>query len=774
MKRKSFKRFGSMVVSSALALSLINFQPQMSVHAEQDHMELLNETFDSISNGELPDSWEVVVGNGEVQDGKLVLSSPATASPSVVKAPIDPEYGDYTMEADVTFLSSVNDARWASIMFRIQDANNYYQFAARKGTSALNGLEFAKRLNNAWAVAQTNFYPVNFEYNKSYRLKVVVSGNRVQQFVNNELVIDTADATEWVNGDVGFQVSGSTVQFDNVQVTTYDQALPPIEDSGAFLPVEPETNIINPPTIITGAGYTGDASQSASSLLVVERNADGELTANGLSLNDQLQQMKNKKIPVLQVEQAGYGEQIIQSLNATQTTDVHVVSSNAAIVEEIKSLNPKIRGGLVYTGNSLNKNDLRELPFQVHSSESKVVLIPQKLLTKEIVHYLHNRMVAVWGIGADSLNSTHELIHLGVDGMITDYPEYATEAFSQYPENTIVQRPMVAAHRGVPSLAPENTMVGYRLAYDLEADMIETDLHETKDGHIIVMHDTTVNRTTNGTGAVANLTLDEIKQLDAGIKFGEEFAGEPVPTFKEFLQEFKGKDVVLLVELKAAGMEEKVNEEILAEGMLDQVVVQNFSLDSMKIFNQLQPNLATGYLFSAAVPGSLQAKLDNAKKLVDYGTSANVTLNASYGSVYEEFLTYMRQRGMLSMHWTFREEDPFADKLKEGLIGPITDYMQWLTESPISLESPIKKANLKVGKSRNIQAKAFLSYRTGEKVNIETELYTVGDNGVVRIEGNEIIALAPGTAQVFVKHTFTMLGQEWNLVSEPIEVRVSE
>jgi len=125
------------------------------------------------------------------------------------------------------------------------------------------------------------------------------------------------------------------------------------------------------------------------------------------------------------------------------------------------------------------------------------------------------------------------------------------------------------------------------------------------------------------------------------------------------------------------------------------------------------------------------------------------------------------------MHWTFRNEDPFADKMKEGLIGPITDYMQWLTDSPISLESPIKKVNLKVGKSRNIQAKAFLSYRTGEKVNIETELYTVGDNGVVRIEGNEIIALAPGTAQVFVKHTFTMLGQEWNLVSEPIVVNVS-
>lgn len=76
---------------------------------------------------------------------------------------------------------------------------------------------------------------------------------------------------------------------------------------------------------------------------------------------------------------------------------------------------------------------------------------------------------------------------------------------------------------------------------------------------------------------------------------------------------------------------------------------------------------------------------------MDYGTNYNVTLNASYGSTYKEFIQYMRQRGMLTMHWTFREEAPFRDKLAEGLIGPITDYMQWLTDSPINLETPIKK-----------------------------------------------------------------------------------
>ncbi|CAG9621181.1 glycerophosphodiester phosphodiesterase family protein [Sutcliffiella rhizosphaerae] len=765
------KKLSCMILIVTLAFSLLNFHPTEKVLASQEV--LINETFDDVTNGSLPENWVLIEGNGHVQDGKLVLLSPATSAPARVIAPIDGEIGNYKIEADITFESAVEDTRWASVMYRIQDPNNYYQFAIRRGASALNGIEFAKRVSNSWAVSQTNFFHQNFSFKQSYKLTIIVKDNRVQQFINGELVIDSASATEWTSGDVGFQASGTNVHFDNFKVTTYDEEMPPIENSGAFLPMEAETNIVNAPTIISKNEEIDLEDFSASVLLPVV-NKSGQLYANEIPLIEQLQLMKNNKIPVLQIEQEGIEDLVIDALQETQTTDVQVVSSKPAITAALKELNPKIRAGLIYSKPSLNKNDLRNLTFEVHSNKSKVVLIPEKLLSKEIVHYLHNRMVAVWGIGGDSLKSSHALIHMGVDGIVTDYPEHSVDALGQYPENTIVQRPMVAAHRGVPSLAPENTMAGYRLSYELEADMIETDLQVSKDGHIIVMHDATVNRTTNGTGLVSDLTLEELKQLDAGIKFGEEFAGELVPTLREFLREFKGKDVVLLVELKAQGIEERVLQEIKEENMMDQVVIQNFDLPSMIKFNTLQPELPTGYLYSAGVPNTVEERLNNAKKMLDYGATHNVTLNASYGSVYEEFITYMRQRGMLSLHWTFRDEDPFADKLREGLIGPITDYMQWLTHSPIHIETPIKKVNLKTGKSRTIQAKAFLSYRTGETENIETELYTIDNNNIVSIDGNTIQALSPGTTQVFVKHTFTMLGVEWNLVSEPIEVNVSD
>ena len=108
------------------------------------------------------------------------------------------------------------------------------------------------------------------------------------------------------------------------------------------------------------------------------------------------------------------------------------------------------------------------------------------------------------------------------------------------------------AHRGASGNYPENTLIAFQKALEIGVDEIELDLHMTKDDHLIVMHDSTVDRTTNGTGAIAELTLTEIKALDAGSAFGEQFRGERVPTWEEALDLVQGK-VRLNVHLKEGG-----------------------------------------------------------------------------------------------------------------------------------------------------------------------------------------------------------------------------
>jgi len=100
---------------------------------------------------------------------------------------------------------------------------------------------------------------------------------------------------------------------------------------------------------------------------------------------------------------------------------------------------------------------------------------------------------------------------------------------------------LVVGHRGTVKFAPENTIAAFRKAIEMGADLLEMDVRETRDGHLVLMHDSTVNRTTNGRGRVAAMTLAEIKRLDAGSWFSSEFEGERVPTLKEALVAIRGR-----------------------------------------------------------------------------------------------------------------------------------------------------------------------------------------------------------------------------------------
>ncbi len=145
----------------------------------------------------------------------------------------------------------------------------------------------------------------------------------------------------------------------------------------------------------------------------------------------------------------------------------------------------------------------------------------------------------------------------------------------------------LSAHRGNSAFFPENTLVSFESALTLPIDMIEFDLHMTKDGQIIMMHDHKVDRTTNGTGMIRSLSLKEIKALDAGVWKGPQFKGTRVPTFEEFLEIMKTRpDIELCVELKdypkddaawAFESADKSIELIERYGLTEQAVINSFS-----------------------------------------------------------------------------------------------------------------------------------------------------------------------------------------------------
>ncbi len=150
--------------------------------------------------------------------------------------------------------------------------------------------------------------------------------------------------------------------------------------------------------------------------------------------------------------------------------------------------------------------------------------------------------------------------------------------------------PLIVAHRGLLRHAPENTLANFRACLELRLGF-EFDVQRTKDGHLICIHDDTVDRTTNGTGKVADLTLEEIRQLDAGSWFDPKFAGEKAPTIEEVLKlvaEYRQKDIVVAADLKATGVEGEVVQLAGKYKVLDRVLFIGTTISSPEVRSQLK------------------------------------------------------------------------------------------------------------------------------------------------------------------------------------------
>lgn len=252
-----------------------------------------------------------------------------------------------------------------------------------------------------------------------------------------------------------------------------------------------------------------------------------------------------------------------------------------------------------------------------------------------------------------------------------------SQAFAEEP--TVGERKQVdnVAHRGATAYAPENTIAAFDLAVDMKADYIEIDVQRSKDGELVLIHDTTVDRTTDGTGKVGELTFEQLRSLDAGSWKGEQYEGEPIPTFEEILDRYRGK-VGILIELKAPelypGIEKQVAE-ALKERNLDKpqnekIIIQSFNFESMKTTNELLPLVPIGVLTSNRAHTTPEA-------LQEFSTYAD-WFNPSYGIVTEELVNQVHSLGMKIGSWTVRSQEA-ADFLFEMKVDAIiTDYPDYV------------------------------------------------------------------------------------------------
>lgn len=201
-------------------------------------------------------------------------------------------------------------------------------------------------------------------------------------------------------------------------------------------------------------------------------------------------------------------------------------------------------------------------------------------------------------------------------------------------DNWYQGRTLVFGHRGASAYAPMNTLPAFELALEQGADGIELDVHRSKDGHAVICHDFTVDATTDGSGRVSDLTLAQLRSLDAGGWFAESFRGICVPTLDEVF-EAVGSRLYVNVEIKSEtpetdGVEQVVAETIIRHGMAQRVIVSSFNPLALQRFRAILPEVPIGFLYQAVMPIDTQSLMQQIGLRYEARHPHHEMVNAAY------------------------------------------------------------------------------------------------------------------------------------------------
>ena len=224
---------------------------------------------------------------------------------------------------------------------------------------------------------------------------------------------------------------------------------------------------------------------------------------------------------------------------------------------------------------------------------------------------------------------------------------------------------MVIAHRGASSYAPENTLAAFDLALQMGVRHIELDVDFTSDGHIVVIHDDTVDRTTNGSGPVTGHMLATLRGFDAGSSFDARFAGERIPTFDEVLERYKGR-VHIHTEIKGRSpyLSHRTADLIRRHGMEKQVTITSFQKTRLEEMRGYAPELPTGWLVREVSDATTaQARAIGVRQLCPRANT-----------VTPELVHRLHAEGFVARAWGVSNEDLMQQVVQAGADGMTVNF----------------------------------------------------------------------------------------------------
>lgn len=787
------------VVIDGVSTSFLLFTKESA----EDNYVLYEENFNNLSEGTLPKGWMRKDGaheiNSFVKNGEFFID----ARHNQVRVFL-PEYlnkfGNYKIEADVTNLDAKDPMRWNSIMYRIQN-NNYpfYQMTVRKKATAVNGTEFAERdISDSWIVGKTNFFYEDIDGSKMYHYTVKAYNNIVEHWIGNVMLMNLEIWNRYPTGGIGFQANGSIMKIDNIKISLLEEPLAKMNSPEEnFTKInEVNTKIAMAPTIVTEIKSKKEfeslisAGQAATAILSVNK----KLEVTGFGSNDVIgtvasfyEAMKSKVMPAFRVNDYESAKAISDYLKDHGIEDVFVISKSPELVKLARENYAFIRGIVEFEKlpSNLDSSQLMNLGNFANSNLSRIVVLPLEAATKSNIQFLQQKLVTVWTKDttkeddSEKLVTLHKIITAGTNGIITDSTEKALQALSFYNnKTTIIRKPFLIGHRGVPHLAPENTIEGSELAFKLGADMVENDIWHTMPGadgkqHVVVMHDETLERTTNGKGKIYEKTLEQISTYYANRLFTDKYPTAKIPTLAQYFERFRDKNQAFFVEIKSRDPKTvdhfiELTKRVGANG---QAIAISSNDDQLKRTKALMPemplgNIRSGYDFKTDIYGALRFVLWEVQNL-------NSSLMPNCEAISKDFMEIAKHRGMTIWPWHINDKSTVIQYFKMGTWGISTDCAYVLSDWAVDITPKQSLVSMKNGGIALLEAN--VKTYNGTINSVVPEVLILSGEECIEVKGGAITAKKAGNAYVMLRYTARLSDVEedvYDIYTSPVKIQV--
>lgn len=389
-------------------------------------------------------------------------------------------------------------------------------------------------------------------------------------------------------------------------------------------------------------------------------SADGGVIG---SFDDVFSQIYLAAIPIAEIKTQSAAEAFVSAYESNKIADLTVLSADDSILSYVRNALPSIRG--IYDCTKKSLTDKTEIIKTSTAAMASTIILSEEQSDLATVTYFQRRMKTVWTELPDDADSfdvknavssgTYGLIKNDCSEIFKAYASYkggSLNTGSKYVQPSVARYSLNIAHRGLPITKAENTIEGCKAAVASGATHLEIDAQLSKDNKIVIMHDSSIARTTDyetGEHEISNMTLEEIRRYKV-CKTMNGYKTDPceIPTAENFFKEFKGKDVVFVFEIKSAAPALITELRTLIEkyDFWDQITVISFNSSVLAQMHSVIPEVPI-----ASLAGFAQKNFETDSALYNsFNAVADITQGNLNDFVY--FESTLKDRGYMSFCWT--------------------------------------------------------------------------------------------------------------------------